>query len=323
MADHHHVVSQGLAHLDSRAQKHAQVSALEGGWFTLPLKFFVAGAAEDERSLVPSLSFIITYDDDHRGPKHILFDLGLRQNVDALEKPIQDHLKTRQPVALSPDVRESLAKAGLGPDDIDRIILSHIHWDHMGTPLDFPKARFLLGAGSLSLLKTGLNSHMSHSHFQSDLFNSLDVQELPSLSAAQGSSTGSNADCWTIVGGLYMLELNGSNGSVYVIDLPGHLSGHTGLLVHTGPQRWVLLAGDACHDARILSGEREIAEWEDTSGRICCIHSDKAEATKTLETLRRWLREARQCGYDFEIILAHDADWAKAHPEAFFPGNVD
>lgn len=323
MADHHHMVSKGLAYLESRAQKHAQVSALEGGWFTLPLKFFVAGAAEDERSLVPSLSFIITYDDEREGPKHLLFDLGLRQNIDTLDKQIQDHLKTRQPVSLSPDVRESLAKAGLRRDNIDCIILSHVHWDHMGTPLDFPKARFLVRAGSLSLLKTGLNSHMSHSHFQSDLFDSLDVQELPAPSPVQKSSTGSISGSWIVVGGLFMLALDGSNGSVYVVELPGHLSGHTGLLIHTGPKRWVLLAGDTCHDARILSGEKEIAEWEDTSGRICCIHSDKAEATKTLETLRRWLREAQQCGYDFEIILAHDTGWAKAHPEAFFPGSIE
>lgn len=323
MADHHHVVSQGLAHLESQGQAYAQVSALEGGWFTLPLKFFVAGAAEDERNLVPSLSFIVTYDDESRGPRHILFDLGLRQNIETLEKQIQDHIKTRQPVSLSPDVRESLAKAGLRPDDIDCVILSHVHWDHMGTPLDFPKARFLVGAGSLSLLKTGLNSHMSHSHFQSDLFDGLDVQELPSPSAAKERSKGSSSGSWIAVGGLFMLPLDGSNGSVYIVDLPGHLSGHLGLLIHIGPKRWVLLAGDACHDARILSGEKKIAEWEDTSGRICCIHSEKAEATKTLETLRRWLREARQCGYDFEIILAHDAGWAKAHPEAFFPIKVD
>ncbi|ETS80081.1 hypothetical protein PFICI_07610 [Pestalotiopsis fici W106-1] len=322
MADYHSDVSRGLAHLESRSQVYAQVSALEGGWFTLPLRFFIAGVSENEKSYVPSLAFLITRGNESAGPKHTLFDLGLRQNTTTLEQPIQNHLLSRQPTELSPDVRESLAKAGTSTDVIEQVILSHLHWDHIGTPLDFRKAQFRVGAGSLPLLETGLNSHMSHSHFQSDLFDGLNVQEFPAPMASQDNRTHSTTGSWDTVGEMPLLDLYG-DGSVYVVDLPGHLSGHVGALVHTGPRSWVLLAGDACHDSRLLSGEKDIAEWEDAYGRVCCIHADRSQTEKTLDTLRRWLREAKDGGYDFRILLAHDALWAKSNPETFYPGHIN
>ncbi|KAF7535064.1 hypothetical protein G7054_g5722 [Neopestalotiopsis clavispora] len=321
MSDYHADASLAFAHLESRSQRHARVSALDGGWFTLPLKFFISDVPEDERSYVPSLAFLITRDDGSRRPSHVLFDLGLRQNTSTLEQPIQDHLLNRHPMRLSPDVRESLIKGGSSADTINQVILSHLHWDHIGTPLDFREAQFRVGAGSLSLLETGLNSHLAHSHFQSDLFDGLNVQEFPA-SMSQDNHADSTAGSWVMIGGLFLLDLHG-DGSVYVVDLPGHLSGHVGVLVHTGTNRWVLLAGDACHDSRLLSGEKDIAEWEDASGRVCCIHADRSQTEKTLNTLRRWLRDAQDGGYDFKVVLAHDAIWAKSNPDAFYPGQIN
>ncbi|KAK1690032.1 beta-lactamase-like protein [Colletotrichum godetiae] len=311
-----------LTALESTAQGEVQVSALRGGEFTLPKRFFVAGVSENETALVPSLSFLVVQQLVDGGRRHILFDLGLRRNIERYSTPIQSHTKNRQPMTLLPDVRQSLIDGGFDAAAIDEVILSHVHWDHIGTPSDFPNARFRVGEGSLELLSKGMNGHMSHSNFQADLFDGLRVEEITSPRGNE-EDTGS-AKRWKNLGRLRLLEIGeNDSGSLYVVDLPGHLPGHLGLLARVGPQSWVLLIGDACHDARLLTGEMRIAEWEDGEGRACCIHVNKEEATETLSSISMLKKASMQSGLVLRVIFAHDAAWAKSHQEAFFPSKID
>ncbi|KAK1485782.1 3-hydroxyisobutyrate dehydrogenase [Colletotrichum abscissum] len=154
-------VSDGMAvalkDLESKARGEVQVSALRGGEFTLPKRFFVAGVSEDETSLVPSLSFLISQNSFEGGHRRILYDLGLRRDIGRYSTPIQNHTKNRQPMTLLPDVRQSLIDGGLDVAAIDEVILSHVHWDHIGTPSDFPNARFRpLSLGFIGLGAMGL-----------------------------------------------------------------------------------------------------------------------------------------------------------------------
>ncbi|KAJ3519816.1 hypothetical protein NM208_g13974 [Fusarium decemcellulare] len=212
MADVAHI-KDCLWALERKAHGQVTISALRGGTFTLPNKLFVSGAPDDEQTRVPSLAFLLIHQSSASGPRRILFDLGLRRNTKDYALPIQNHLRNRLPMQTRPDVRQSLLDGGLACQDIDEIILSHVHWDHIGTPTDFPQARFFVGAGSLGVLKDGFNGHMSHSHFQYDLFDNLDVAEF--------SSPGG----WQVAGGLRIHDL-GAEGTIYVIDSPGHLAGH-------------------------------------------------------------------------------------------------
>lgn len=97
------------------------------------------------------------------------------------------------------------------------------------------------------------------------------------------------------------------DGSLYVVDAPGHLPGHINLLARTpnddGSTSWVYLAGDSCHDRRIIRGEKAISEWLDVHGQVCCIHADRAQANETIERIRGL--EAK----GVEVILAHDIEW--------------
>lgn len=310
MSDLSDVVS-ALSALELKARGEVRISALHGGTFTLPTKLFVSEVPDDERSLVPSLSFLITQTLPGGQRKYTLFDLGLRRDTSSYTPQIQSHLHNRLPMQLLPDVRQSLQDGGLGIEAINEVILSHVHWDHIGTPLDYPHARFLVGAESLSLLESGLNGHMSHSNFQHNLFDNLNVRELADPQATEAG--------WHRTGGLNILALD-ENGSIYAVDSPGHLTGHIALLARNGDRRWVLLIGDACHDVRLLTGEKDIAEWTDTEGRSCCIHMDKQKATETLGTFAKWKRASEECGINLSIVFAHDAEWAQSHPEAFFPG---
>ncbi|KAI8947819.1 hypothetical protein F4801DRAFT_605093 [Xylaria longipes] len=97
------------------------------------------------------------------------------------------------------------------------------------------------------------------------------------------------------------------DGSRYVVDAPGHLPGHINILARTlkddGSAAWVYLAGDTCHDRRILRGEKAISEWLDVHGKVCCIHADRAKADETIERVR----DLKEKGV--ELIIAHDVEW--------------
>lgn len=93
------------------------------------------------------------------------------------------------------------------------------------------------------------------------------------------------------------------DGSLYIVDAPGHLPGHINLLARTGLEKFVYLAGDACHDRRIMRKQKEIGEWRDSEGHICCIHANRKLAEQTIERIRVLEKKG------VEIIFAHDFEW--------------
>lgn len=103
------------------------VHALSGGHFTLPEYQFVHPVSREARSTVPSLAFLVQHKDSISGQvTRLVFDLGLRRDVQRYSAPIQKHIETRQPMTTEPDVTKSLAKGGLTPQDIDYVIYSHV-----------------------------------------------------------------------------------------------------------------------------------------------------------------------------------------------------
>lgn len=105
----------------------AELHALSAGHLTLPEKFFVHPASEDSRRTVPSLAFLIQHHHPITGKvTRIVFDLGLRRDVQRYSEAIQRHVSTRQPLTTDPDVVKSLEAGGLSADDIDYIIYSHV-----------------------------------------------------------------------------------------------------------------------------------------------------------------------------------------------------
>lgn len=236
---------------------------------------------------------------------------------------------------------QSLAQGGLRPDDVDWVILSHVHWDHIGTPSLFTRSNFVVGAGSLQLLQGyGDKSSGGHAHFEADLLPDGRALELPPTAALRSPATANGAmngatdgtrerqnestahlrtAVWQPLAHFPHAIDFFHDGSLYLIDAPGHLEGHTNILARTGPSKWVYLAGDACHDRRILTGEVGIAMWENAEGKACCIHSDVEGTKRTLERIRM-LGDA--CEEEVEVILAHDVDWAEdeANEARFWPG---
>ena len=104
-----------------------QIHALSAGHFSLPEDQFVSPALPAARKTVPSLCFLIQHTNLLTGiTTRIVFDLGLRRDTDRYSEPIRHHIVSRQPVVTDPDITKSLMAGGLGSENIDYIIYSHV-----------------------------------------------------------------------------------------------------------------------------------------------------------------------------------------------------
>lgn len=98
------------------------------------------------------------------------------------------------------------------------------------------------------------------------------------------------------------LDLFG-DGSLYIVDAAGHLQGHINILVRTSPDgRWAFLAGDSAHDARLLSGDKQIGHYPGDDGKLTCIHVDEEKAADHI-------RRIAQLPDNVKVCLAHNPNW--------------
>ena len=90
-----------------------------------PVSALVMGAPKDEKTDIAMVVWLI------RGGGHsILFDSGFHREAWLKQFPTADYLR--------PD--EAVKLAGVKPEDVTDVVISHAHWDHMGGIDLFPKA---------------------------------------------------------------------------------------------------------------------------------------------------------------------------------------
>ena len=309
-------------------QAYVSLSMFPGGFITLPEKSFVSPSTDDTKRTVPSMAFLVSHPgfagktSEVQKSIRMMFDLGLRSSATDYSEKQQLHLENRVPYALGPSIAEQLARGDLSSSsDIDVVLLSHVHYDHNGDPQHFPSSEFIVGAGSCDVLKNGLTGSGSHQHFQADLLPANRTRELPLANDSDAKFRLSVHDSviesrWSPLGPFPAAMDIFGDGSVYVVDSPGHLPGHINLLCRVGPLSWVYLGGDSCHDTRLLSGEKEISTWQDDKGTIMCIHLDRSAAKETLKRISR-LGALQDC--KVQIIMAHDWEWYEKHKDRCFP----
>jgi glyoxylase-like metal-dependent hydrolase (beta-lactamase superfamily II) len=295
-------------------QQYVTISPIAGGFITLADQFFVSPADPNGKRTVPSLTFLVThpgssiYDADSSKPFHLMFDLGLRKAKERYPEVLQKHIDGRTPHSLPPGVAAQLKDGGLDPREVNLVMLSHVHYDHHGDPEDFEKAHFVVGHGALDVLEHGLGGIASHQHFVPGTLPSDRSSELPDPK---------DSSKWQPLGPFPAVHDLFGDGSVYVIDTPGHLPGHINLLCRT-KDRWLMLCGDAFHDRRLLTGEKEIGTWEGPHGTLC-IHLDKEAATESIARLQEFQKAA---GEEVELIAAHEEVWWERNKQNQFPRTI-
>jgi glyoxylase-like metal-dependent hydrolase (beta-lactamase superfamily II) len=165
-----------------------------------------------------------------------------------------------------------LGRIGIGPESVRHIVQTHLHMDHTGALGHFPEATVVAHARELQAAReapTPVGPGYVHADY-----------DRPELR-------------WQIVDG--ELDLF-DDGTIRLIETPGHTAGHMSLLLaleDTGP---VLLTADAVDNR---------AQWEGRLALRALFSREQAE--RSLERLRGLARETGAL-----VVLGHDPkNWAR------------
>src|SRR5271167_803316 len=172
------------------------------------------------------------------------------------------------PTAPAASLLEQLAKLNLTPAQISYVGISHYHGDHVGQVASFPQATLLIGKGDWDALT--------------------DPKPMPAANPA-------NFAHW-ISGGGKVEPLSGDkdvfgDGSVTMLNTPGHTPGHHSLLVKLKDSGNVLITGDLVH----------FHENYDTNG-VPWFNTNRADTLASLDRFKKLAANLKAT-----VIIQHDA----------------
>lgn len=169
-----------------------------------------------EKEEFPILVFLI-----EGGGHKILVDTG-GGDPEGEEARLCGHAPGKRKPNERPDL--ALQRIGVSPEEIDTVILTHLHWDHCNNNHLFPKAEFVVQKRELLTAVCPLPKFRK-------MYETFEVGLVPPW-ARQRSK-------WKIIDGDFTLF-----DGIRLLLLPGHTPGLQGVLVDTvsGPQ---LIASDA------------------------------------------------------------------------------
>lgn len=177
-----------------------------------------------------------------RHPEHgiVLFDTGYAPRVvDRCSGLPERVLVSLLPIEISPaqTARAHLAAEGIAAENVSHVILSHFHADHVGGLEDFPRAKLHCHLPSLQRLH-GMSRWRTMRHgIVASLLPEMkrDVQDVTALPRVQ---TGMELfpEAWDLFG----------DGSILLLELPGHADGQIGAIVTRNGGGRFFLVSDAC-----------------------------------------------------------------------------
>ena len=219
---------------------------------------------------------------EHPSAGALLIDTGLDASV--LRDPAEQFGSVLKRlfvlrVARGQDVVSQARARGVEAGAIGTVVLTHLHFDHVGGAGQLPHATFLFDGREWA---PAVRGRLMEGYRRGMVDRPLDWRTLEFAGATAGA------------GFSHTLDLFGDD-SVRLVSTPGHSHGHLSVLLRTasGP---VLLVGDAA------TTRRAIAEGHDQIAR-----ADLAAYRNSLESLRRWA-DANPAA---PIICSHDYElWA-------------
>ncbi|ANF95509.1 MBL fold metallo-hydrolase [Paenibacillus bovis] len=240
-----------------------------------------------------------------RHPKHgiILFDTGYSSRffTETATLP-QAAYRYITPVVYEEQdsAADQLGRMEIDAADVQYVILSHFHGDHIAAVQDFPNSRFIYLAesyeavrklGTLRAVKAGFLSGLlpedwierSLPFYRKDLIHPSTSGQLRAVERKLSVSSKSSASGeWSVSREAYgpQHDLFG-DGSLFAIELSGHAEGMIGLLLSTSSHDYLLCA-DTVWSSRAL---RENRRPHPLAGIIM---SDRREYVRSMDRLREW-----------------------------------
>lgn len=186
---------------------------------------------------LPSYSFAI----QHPSGCRLLFDLGLRKDWCNLPPATLGFLEQAGwQVEAAKNVSEVLQEGGVSLSDIEAVIWSHHHFDHVGDMTVFPPStKLVVGPGFKTHYADAFPTN-PESSLWGTAWKDRELQEI------------SFDDSPLHVGPFKALDYFG-DGSFYLLDSPGHTVGHLAALARvtvdglSSSSSFVLMGGDTCH----------------------------------------------------------------------------
>ena len=222
----------------------------------------------------------------HPTKGHILFDTGYSRRFFDLTKHFPFSLyRYLTPVHLETDLKQQLKQKNISADSIDYIILSHLHADHIGGVQDFPNAKLILHPDALLQSKQlnrwqgllrGFLPKLLPDDYTQRIHPMGEVINLPeSLNPFQ-----KGFDLF-------------SDGSIILIELPGHARGQIGAIINAQPNAF-LIADSCWHIDAIVK--------DDLPSKITAlVHDNWQQYVQTISDLRQLVSHNKQ----IELIPSH------------------
>ena len=178
------------------------------------------------------------------------------------------HAMTAPNVAPKVSIVDQLAKLNLKPEQIKYVGISHYHGDHTGQVASFPKSTLLIGKGDWDVLSAAKPPEgLPVAPFASWIKGESKVEPLANDKDVFG------------------------DGSVIMLNTPGHTPGHHSLLVKLPTMGAVFISGDLMH----------FRENYDTNG-VPWFNFDRAQTLASLDRAKKIVAAAKAT-----VIIQHDA----------------
>ncbi|GMK54871.1 hypothetical protein CspeluHIS016_0114570 [Cutaneotrichosporon spelunceum] len=294
------------------ADAYCKVNLVKNSDLTMGLSLFVRTSDTDAQITLPVYTFVL----EHAGSgRRVAFDLGIKPKFEDFSPFIQMIIKDMPITWPRGTLPEIFADHGVDAKTIEAVILSHVHFDHIGDIGQFPTStKLIIGP------KTGKAALPGYPTFKDSAV--LD-SDLPFGSEREVEELNENSP-WVRCGAFPQAIDYFGDGSLYILNAYGHMVGHIAALVRTSasPDSYMLLAGDSAHvrglysccvgctqpsfRAGLYPAAHGLSPAEQQRGGLLAIHYDLPAAYLNMARMGRMEEEDNVC-----VILAHDLEWKK------------
>lgn len=212
-----------------------EVKAIDGGSLTITASFAWKPVLPGHETFrATSYSFLV---ENKAKGKRVLFDLGLRKDLGWTPK-IWNVVKDVK-FEIDKDVPTQLVEGGVPLESVDAVIWSHSHLDHIGDVSLFPSStELVVGQGTMARFLPSYPENKDAVLHESDLTG----RQVTELSFDESKIS---------IGDFKAIDYF-EDGSLYILDVPGHVTGHVNALARVTPTTFILLGGDTCHHPAMM-----------------------------------------------------------------------